>query len=221
MISAYQSTEDQGNAYLKTLHLLYVEDDPNLREQLAERLTRRVGKVVTATDGVEGLAAFRAQPVQVVITDIRLPRMDGLAMAKEIRKLDPGVFIIVTTAFDDRDCLRRSIATEVDQYFLKPIERSQLEFALLSSARRRWAPVPARTAVNAPKADALGRLSQLTARELEVLAHIGRGCSSREIGLSLGISAKTVQAHQANLMLKLGLHKSTALAALAIRAGIF
>jgi DNA-binding NarL/FixJ family response regulator len=213
--------EEQGSAYLKSLHLLYVEDDPDTREQMALLLARWVGKVVIATDGAEGLAAFRAQPAQVVITDIWMPRMDGLVMSQEIRKLDPDVFIIVTTCFDDRDSLTRSIATEVDQYVLKPIKRTQLEFALLSSARRQRNLAPVRTAANALDADAVSRLDRLTAREREVLARIGRGHSSREIGLDLGISVKTVQAHQANLMLKLGLHKSTALTALAIRAGIF
>jgi DNA-binding NarL/FixJ family response regulator len=213
--------EEQGSAYLKSLHLLYVEDDPDTREQMALLLARWVGKVVIATDGAEGLAAFRAQPAQVVITDIWMPRMDGLVMSQEIRKLDPDVFIIVTTCFDDRDSLTRSIATEVDQYVLKPIKRTQLEFALLSSARRQRNLAPVRTAANALDADAVSRRDRLTAREREVLARIGRGHSSREIGLDLGISVKTVQAHQANLMLKLGLHKSTALTALAIRAGIF
>jgi DNA-binding NarL/FixJ family response regulator len=214
------SPEDPEVAFLKTLRLLHVEDDPGAREEIGEFLERRAGAVVTATDGEEGLAAYRAQPAQIIVTDIWMPHMDGLAMAREIRNLDPGVLIIVTTAFEDWDCLSRSIATGIDQYVLKPIQRTRLDFALLTCAHRLRLVASARTSANSLDADERQRLVQLTPREREVLACIGRGQPSREIGQGLGISPKTVRAHQANLMIKLGLHKGTALAAFAVRAGI-
>jgi len=210
----------QDLAFLKTLSLLYVEDEAATREEIGEFLQRRAGTLVTAADGAQGLAAFRASPVRIVVTDIRMPVMDGLAMAREIRLLDPAALLIVTTAFEDEDYLIRAIETGIDQYVMKPIQRSRLEFALLTCAHRLHTQDPGRAGASEltpAEQELLGRISP---RERDVLAGLGRGEPARVIGLSLGISPKTVQAHQANLMLKLGVHKATALAALATRAGI-
>lgn len=71
--------DDRGQeaAFLQTLTLLYVEDEPNSREEMARFLRRRCGTVVTAADGVDGLAAFKAQPAQIVVTDIQMPNLNG------------------------------------------------------------------------------------------------------------------------------------------------
>lgn len=201
------------SAFLKTLTLLYVEDEPGTREEVGDFLMRRAGTVLTAGDGAEGLEAYRANPAQIVITDIRMPNLDGLAMAKEIRRLDPTVPFIVTTAFEDPDYLSRAIETGIDQYVLKPIQRARLEFAILTCVHR----LRVGSALDAEERELLGRL---TPREREVLACVGRGLPAREIGQGLGVSVKTVHTHQAHLMLKLGLHKATALAVFAARAGI-
>jgi DNA-binding NarL/FixJ family response regulator len=203
--------------YLRSLTLLYVEDEPGTREEVGAFLERRAGSVITAGDGAEGLAAFRACPAQMVITDIRMPNLDGLAMAREIRGLDPAVPVIVTTAFEDADYLSRAIETGVDQYVLKPIQRARLEFAILTCVHRLRADGGQRSALSAGEEEQLARL---TAREREVLACVGRGLPAREIAQGLGVSIKTVHTHQAHLMLKLGLHKATALAVFAVRAGV-
>jgi DNA-binding NarL/FixJ family response regulator len=208
------------SAYLKTLTLLYVEDDATTREAFRVFLERRAAGVVIAKDGVEGLEAFRAHRAQIVITDIRMPNMDGLTMAREIRNLDPAVHIIVTTAFEDADYLSRSIETGIDQYVVKPIQQSRLEFAILTCAHRQRLILSERRTVTPFSAEERSLLATLTPREREVLACLGRGQPTREIAQGLGLSVKTVQTHQANLMLKLSLHKATALAALAVRAGI-
>ena len=216
-MDAIMPSEHLDSTFLKTLTLLFVEDEPQAREALGAFLRRRAGTVIVAADGAEGLAAFREQPAQIVITDIRMPNLDGLAMAREIRKLDPAVQIIVTTAFEDADTLARSIETEIDQYVMKPVQKARIEFALMTCVHRlRTARLPMQTLTAGEQL----RLASLTAREREVLACLGRGQPSREIGLGLGISAKTVHIHQAHLMLKLDMHKSTALAAFAVRAGI-
>lgn len=207
-------------ALLKTLCVLLVEDEAGAREEVGDFLSRRVGTLTVAADGAEGLAAFQARPAQIVVTDIRMPRMDGLVMAREIRRLDPGVLIIATTAFGDGDYLARAIATGIDQYVLKPIQGVNLDFALLTCASRLRSPVQARVGGPSLDFEEQRRLHLLTAREREVLACLGRGQACREIGGELGISPRTVHVHQANLMVKLGLHKATALAAFAVRAGI-
>jgi signal transduction histidine kinase len=128
--------ELQATAFLKKLTVLYVEDDPSTGEQVAEFLRRRTGKVVLAADGEQGLAIFRAAPAGIVVTDIQMPGLNGLAMARAIRELDPAVPIVVTTAFEQPEYLSDAVALGIDQYVLKPIQAERLEFALLTCAHR-------------------------------------------------------------------------------------
>jgi two-component system response regulator FixJ len=202
---------------LQATRVLCVEDDPVVRRLLEAMLRPRVGPLVLAGDGASGLAAFRARPAGIVVTDLRMPGQDGLAMVRAIRALDPAVPVVVLTEAADVASLTRAIDAGVDQYVLKPVQEERLVLALQACVyRRRAVPEPA-PALSAGERERLARLSP---REREILAGLGRGLPSRAIAQALGIQAKTVQAHQANLMRKLALHKATALAAFAVRAGL-
>jgi signal transduction histidine kinase len=123
-------------AWLATRTVLYVEDDEVTRALLARFLRRRVACVVEASNGSEGVACFRAARPDLVVTDVEMPAMDGLTMAEEIRRLDPAVPIIVTTAFEQTAYLRRSIDAGVDKFVTKPVDVEKLEAALATCARR-------------------------------------------------------------------------------------
>jgi len=122
--------------FLKTLTLLYVEDDNDTCEQLGKFLQQRVETLITAASGAAGLAAYHTHRPAIVITDIQMPGMDGLTMAMEIRKLNSTVPVIVTTAFEQTDYLLRSIEIGVDKYVIKPIDPDRLYKALLECAHR-------------------------------------------------------------------------------------
>ncbi len=122
--------------HLRTLPVLYVEDDPSIREELASFLRRRVGPLRTAADGEEGLAAFREAAPRIVVSDIQMPRLDGLGMVRGIRAVDPEVPVILTTAFERPDLMTTAIHLRVDAYVVKPIDGDALEAALLACARR-------------------------------------------------------------------------------------
>jgi len=126
----------QDEQYLKSLTVLYVEDDEDVRRQLEQFLCRRVGTLITAENGAEGLEAFLTHRPQIVITDVKMPVMDGLSMASEVRKMDETVPVIVTTAFEQTDYLLRSINIGVDQYVTKPVNTDRLYQGLLSCAYR-------------------------------------------------------------------------------------
>ncbi len=117
--------------YLKKLTVLYVEDDESARSFLERILIPRVGRIVTANDGVQGLELFQNIHPDIVVTDIHMPLMDGLAMAQEIRELDGNVPIIVITAFEQTDYLMRSIDIGVDRYVTKPVVLDRLMNAIL------------------------------------------------------------------------------------------
>lgn len=121
-------------AHLKTLDVLYVEDDLALAGSTAAFLERRVGRLRHAADGVLGLEAFRAAGPDLVITDIRMPRMDGLTMVEAMRELSPAIPVVVTTAFEQTDYLMRAIKLGVDRYVLKPVDPDLLMEALLACA---------------------------------------------------------------------------------------
>lgn len=116
------------------LSVLYVEDEPVAREELARFLARRVREVRVAADGVEALEAFRASPVDLVVTDVRMPRMDGLTLARELRALSRELPIIATTAHSDATSLLEAIDAEIDHYVVKPIAVDRLVGALARCA---------------------------------------------------------------------------------------
>jgi DNA-binding NarL/FixJ family response regulator len=210
----------QDVAFLGSLKVLYVEDALESRTLTSTFLRRRVRTLLTAADGSEGLDAFKAEPAQIVITDIQMPKMDGLAMAQEIRRLDPRVLMVVTTAFEQTEYLAQAITIGIDHYVMKPITIERLDFALLTCAHRLRIAATAQAPAATFGAEDRERLGQLTVREREILQWIGRGLPAREVGQGLGISPKTVHAHLAHLKIKLGMHKSSALAAFAVRAGL-
>ncbi len=122
--------------YLKTLTVLYVEDDGATRTQFAEFLSRPVGTLITAENGVEGLELFNKHRPDIVITDVQMPRMDGLTMAREIIEIAPKIPIIVITAFEQSDYLMRAINIGIDKYVTKPVNSYLLFAALLECTHR-------------------------------------------------------------------------------------
>ncbi len=131
-----ETLADPDRAWLATLTVLYVEDDAVTRKLVGRLLRRRVGYLLEAADGAEGLERFREERPALVITDIAMPKLDGLSMAEGIRVLDLHVPIVVTTAFEQVNYLQRAIDVGVDKYVTKPISIDKLDTVLLACARR-------------------------------------------------------------------------------------
>ena len=129
------TANEADRLFLASLTVLYVEDETSVLNMTAEFLQRRVGRLCLAMDGEEGLEVFRREAPQIVITDIMMPRMDGLAMAEAIKAEAPGTPIVIITAFEQTQFLMRSITLGVDRYVLKPVQADLLEAALLHCAR--------------------------------------------------------------------------------------
>ena len=104
------------------LTLLYVEDDDTTRLECEQILKRRATTVLLAADGKAGLELFREHQPDLVITDIRMPVMDGLQMSHAIRELAPEARIIATTAHSEASYLLEAIEAGIDHYILKPID---------------------------------------------------------------------------------------------------
>lgn len=119
---------------LKKITLLYVEDGKALRKTIASLLEGYVGELHVAADGREGLKLYHEVRPHVVITDIEMPLMDGLEMAAAIREDDRHIPIIVTTAYEKIEYLRRAIEIGIDKYVDKAIDPEKLIEAVAGAA---------------------------------------------------------------------------------------
>lgn len=111
--------------------LLYVEDDQATRSAIAAFLARRVDKLFLAENGRIGLEQFERHAPDLVVTDITMPGMDGMAMAQEIKTRNPMIPVIVTTAYSDTPYLLKAIEIGIDGYVLKPVDFARLEYVVL------------------------------------------------------------------------------------------
>lgn len=117
------------------LTILYVEDDSSTRTELEQLLKRRAGKVLIAENGSVGLDLFRQFTPDLVITDIRMPVMDGLQMAHKIREINTEIRIIATTAHSETSYLLEAIEAGIDHYVLKPIDINKFNGAIEKCSR--------------------------------------------------------------------------------------
>jgi DNA-binding NtrC family response regulator len=111
---------------LSEISVLYVEDEPDLREHIAFGLKLHVGTILTAADGKQALEMVRRRRPDLVVTDIRMPQMDGLALASALNAEFPGLPVVICTAFTDTAYLIKAIELGVAAYVSKPIDNAQL-----------------------------------------------------------------------------------------------
>ena len=111
--------------YTFPLRLLYVEDNEHARESMMNVLEEFFGDIVIACDGQEGLEGFKNNKIDLIITDINMPRLNGIEMIKEIRKTDTDIPILILSAYNESSFFLDSIKFGVDGYILKPLVISQ------------------------------------------------------------------------------------------------
>lgn len=112
------------------ISLLYIEDEASTREQVSRVLAARGYRLTVAEDGEQGLELFREQHHDIVLTDIMMPRLNGLEMSRTIRALSPETQIACMTAFSDTSYLIEAIDIGINQFVLKPVEFQRLFTAL-------------------------------------------------------------------------------------------
>jgi len=136
------------------LKILYVEDEPDLRERVRIVLEMEYATVVTAASGGDGLALFARLRPDVVVSDIMMPGMDGLEMARRIRELSPETPVIFTTAFTETGYLLKAIELGIAAYVRKPLDCREL----LDSIRRAAIPILQRRELEQARANEQGSL---------------------------------------------------------------
>ncbi|MEU8077891.1 response regulator transcription factor [Catellatospora citrea] len=214
------------------IRLLIVDDDPLVRAGLSMMLAglddlRVVGE---AADGAEVPAAVAAHAPDIVLMDIRMPRVDGLSATELLRRRPGAPDVVVLTTFDADEQVLRALRAGASGFLLKDTPPAELVRALRrvaagepmlspSVTRQLIDQVTAGTA-SARAAHARQSLGRLTEREREVAAAIGQGLSNAEIGVRLHMSVATVKAYVSRLLAKLELNNRVQIALLAHDTGL-
>jgi DNA-binding NarL/FixJ family response regulator len=212
------------------IRVLLVDDQRLLREGLRTllELHRDLRVVGEAGDGheAEDMAA-RLQP-QVVLMDLRMPRLDGVTATQRIKQRWPDVQVLVLTTFDDDELVFRSIEAGASGYLLKDLGSDALAEAVRAASRgeaplqpsvarkilgrlRSTRPVPPVELGQTLPAEALSE------RELEVLRLLGHGAANREIAERLSLTEGTIKNYISSILAKTGLHDRTQAALFAVR----
>lgn len=203
------------------LRVLLVDDHPVVRAGLAGMLGAEDDIEVAgeAADGDEAVAMARRMRPDVVLMDLRMPKLDGVAATERIVAAIPDARVLVLTTYDTDREIVRAVEAGATGYLLKDASRAQLADAVRAAARGETVlatPVAARLMerVRGPGEE------QLTARETEVLAAVARGLTNAQIGRELHIGAATVKTHLVRAFGKLGVDDRTAAVTAAYERGL-
>jgi two-component system, NarL family, response regulator LiaR len=207
------------------IRVLLVDDHAVVREGLRAFLELQDGIEVAgeAADGEEALSAAAALTPDVVLMDLVMPRLDGLAAMRELRERAPDARVIVLTSFLDDDKLLPAIRSGAAGYLLKNAQPQEVVRAVRAAhaGEALIDPVVAARLVETLAADgAEDPLDRLTPREREVLVLIGRGFPNKLIARELHVAEKTVKTHVGHVLAKLGVDDRTQAAVFAVRSGL-
>jgi DNA-binding NarL/FixJ family response regulator len=219
-----------GRPKAKTIRLIIADDHSLIREGLRRILAGTeldiVGEAGTGSQAVQ--LAHRLEP-DVVLLDIRMPDMDGLAALREIKRQQPRLPVIMLTAYDEPAWLVQAISYGAAGYLLKTMARDDLVAAIKAVASGDGLLDPSHLSsvvrqlgseTVEPTNPIVGDLNELTAREREVLALVAEGLTNQQIAEVLGVAPSTIKSHVQNVMLKLGASDRTQAAVMAVKAKI-
>ena len=209
--------------------IVIAEDHTILREGLKSLLASspEFEVVGEAEDGWEAIRKVEKLKPDLVLTDLSMPRMNGMEAIREIKKISPTSKVLVLTVHKAEEYVLGTFEAGADGYLLKDSTRVELMTAVhkILSGKRYITPEISEKVIEG-YLEGRGGIKRrtswetLTRREKEILKLIAEGYKSKEIAACLCISPKTVEKHRSNLMEKLDLHSIQALTAFAIEKGL-
>lgn len=191
---------------------MVVDDHPMVRQGLTDLLSSAEGieVVMAVASGPEAIAAVVENAPDVVLMDVSMPGMNGVAATREILRQRPITRVVMLTSYAEDDTVLAALDAGASGYLLKDSEPDEVIRGVLAAARGEapLAPRAARVVISA-RAGRPGPDSHLTAREEEVLALVGEGLANKQIARRLGISEKTVKAHLTSVFQRIGVFSRT------------
>lgn len=198
------------------IRMIIVDDHPVVRDGLRGIFTGDDAFEVVgeAADGPEALAvALRTSP-DVVLMDLRMPKMSGAEVIRRLREQTPGIHVLVLTTFDNDADVLPAIEQGATGYLLKDTPRADLRRAVQAAARGETVLSPSVAGVLAHRVRTPEQRT-LSRREIEVLGLIARGATNREVAAKLFITEATVKTHLLHVFAKLGVNDRAAAVAAA------
>lgn len=205
------------------------EDHQLFRDGLKAMLASKEGLEVIgeASDGLEAINSIKKKQPDLLLLDLSMPRLSGISVIKELRRLFPDMRILVLTIHESDQYVIETFEAGANGYCIKDASRDELLLAINSvlNGKTYISPGISENVMEGylqghKKIKSKSSWESLTHREREVLKLLSEGYTNKQIGGFLNISGKTVEKHRANIMQKLDLHNAAALTAFAIDQGL-
>jgi two-component system NarL family response regulator len=200
------------------IKVVVADDHTLMREGVAAVIARQTDMVVIgqAADGEEALALVEKEKPDVVLLDLRMPKLDGVAVTARLRQKFPDLAIVILSTYDTDDDIVRALRAGARAYLLKDTPPEELaECVRTVHAGRNYV-----SATIGAKLAAQATQTSLTFRELDVIKLIAQGCLNKEIADRLSITEGTVKSHTSALFIKLGVANRTEAVREAVRRGL-
>lgn len=210
----------------RRIRVLIVDDHPVVRKGIASCLAQcdHLAVVGEAADGIEAVAKAKELLPDIILLDIDLPGMSGLALTDLLRRELPQIKVLILSMYQRAEYLLRILQSGARGYVLKEAPPQELAKAIetVNAGEAFFSPEIARLALNQfVQGNGDGPdLGALTNREREVLTLIAEGLSNKEIATSLGVGVRTVETHRERIMRKLDIHSVAGLTRFAIAKGL-
>ncbi|MCP9952386.1 MULTISPECIES: response regulator [Actinomadura] len=212
----------------EAIKVLIADDHPVVRQGLRTFLGIQddIEVVGEAEDGTSAVTLAESLEPDIVLMDLKMPGADGLTALTELRARGVQARVLVLTSVTERGHVLPAVQAGAAGYLYKDVDPQALVQAIraVHDGHVLFAPDAAEAMLRDGTADGGGGddrgLAALTEREREVLVHIARGRSNREIARALVVSEKTVKTHVSNLLMKLGVQDRTQAALYAVRHGV-
>jgi DNA-binding NarL/FixJ family response regulator len=212
-----------------SVRVLLVDDDDLMRAGLRSVLSsdETIEVVGEAGDGRVALEEIRALRPDLVLMDIRMPELDGIAATREVLAVEPQVKVVVLTTFEEDDYIFEALSAGASGFLLKRTKPEELIAAIhtVADGDSLLSPSVTRRVIDRMATQPVvglsgARLDELTPREREVLELVARGHSNREIAEEFVIEESTVKTHVKRILMKLGLRDRVQAVIFAYESGL-
>jgi DNA-binding NarL/FixJ family response regulator len=212
-----------------SVRVLLVDDDDLMRAGLRSVLSsdETIEVVGEAGDGRVALEEIRALRPDLVLMDIRMPELDGIAATREVLAVEPQVKVVVLTTFEEDDYIFEALSAGASGFLLKRTKPEELIAAIhtVADGDSLLSPSVTRRVIDRMATQPVvglsgARLDELTPREREVLELVARGHSNREIADEFVIEESTVKTHVKRILMKLGLRDRVQAVIFAYESGL-
>lgn len=206
------------------IRLLLADDHPLIREGIRSLLSAndRLQVAGEAEDGQGLIDSYKQLQPDVVLADIKMPRITGLEALRQLASEFPDIRFIVLTMHEEREYVINALRLGASGYVMKNAERDELVKAIITvyEGGRYFSPEVANILADAVSRNAAPALPEVSPREKEVLDLVAHGFSTKQVADKLGISTRTVETHRINMLKKLKVSNTAELIRKAIELNI-